>query len=89
MIDTDITPYEELQYSTTRNMKKLLYVISQSVPFTPNIHKLSEKLEIPRNSILRLLDYLHQAQIIHLLKSSQPGTHSSSDYGSELWRFYD
>jgi predicted AAA+ superfamily ATPase len=73
VIDTDITPYEELQYSTTRNMKKLLYVISQSVPFTPNIHKLSEKLEIPRNSILRLLDYLHQAQIIHLLKSSVKG----------------
>lgn len=73
VIDTDITPYEELQYSTTRNMKKLLYVISQSVPFTPNIHKLSEKLQIPRNSILRLLDYLHQAQIIHLLKSSVKG----------------
>lgn len=73
VIDTDITPYEELQYSTTRNMKKLLYVISQSVPFTPNVVKLSALLQIPRNSTLRLLDYLNQAQIIHLLKSATKG----------------
>ena len=73
VIDTDITPYEELQYNTTRNMKKLLYVISQSVPFTPNVVKLSALLQIPRNSSLKLLDYLNQAQIIHLLKSATKG----------------
>jgi predicted AAA+ superfamily ATPase len=50
-------------------MKKLLYVISQSVPFVPNITKLSERLEAPRNTILRLLDLLHQAKIIKLLNS--------------------
>lgn len=73
VIDTDITPFEELQYNTTRNMKKLLYVISQSVPFTPNVVKLSALLQIPRNSTLKLLDYLNQAQIIHLLKSATKG----------------
>ena len=62
VIDTDITPYEELQYNTTRNMKKLLYVISQSVPFTPNVVKLSALLQIPRNTTLKLLDYLNQAR---------------------------
>jgi predicted AAA+ superfamily ATPase len=50
-------------------MKKLLHVISQSVPFTPNISKLSERLEAPRNTILRLLDLLHQAKLIKLLNA--------------------
>lgn len=70
VIDTDIAPFEELQYSTTRTMKKLLYVLSQSVPFAPNINKLSQSLETPRNTVLRLLDYLGSAQILFLLKSS-------------------
>ncbi len=67
VIDIDIAPFEELNYSTVRTMKKLLYVISQSVPFVPNITNLSERLEAPRNTILRLLDLLHQAKIIKLL----------------------
>jgi hypothetical protein len=73
VIDTDIAPFEDIQYSTVRTMKKLLYVISQSVPFTPNINKLALKLESPRNTILRLLDFLHNAQILNLLKSSTKG----------------
>lgn len=67
VIDIDIAPFEELNYNTVRTMKKLLYVISQSVPFVPNITKQSERLEAPRNTILRLLDLLHQAKIIKLL----------------------
>lgn len=73
VIDSDVAPFEDLQHSTVRGMKKLLYVISESVPFTPNINKLSEKLEIPRNTILRLLDYLDQAQILSLLRSETKG----------------
>lgn len=73
VIDTDIAPYEELQHSTTRTLKKLLYVLSESVPFTPNINKLAEKLETPRNTVLRLLDILDQAQILQLLRTSTKG----------------
>ncbi|TFV93515.1 ATP-binding protein [Algoriphagus kandeliae] len=73
VIETDVAPFEDLQHSTVRTMKKLLYVISESVPFTPNINKLSERLEIPRNTILRLLDYMDQAQILSLLRSSTKG----------------
>jgi predicted AAA+ superfamily ATPase len=69
VIDIDIAPFEELNYNTVRTMKKLLYVISQSVPFVPNITKLSERLEAPRNTILRLLDLLDKAKIIKLLHS--------------------
>ncbi|MCH7414974.1 AAA family ATPase [Belliella sp. R4-6] len=73
VIDTDIAPFEELQHSTVRTLKKLLVVLSESVPFTPNINKLAEKLETPRNTILRLLDILDQAQILKLLRSATKG----------------
>lgn len=73
VIDTDIAPFEELQHATTRTMKKLLFVLSESVPFTPNINKLAEKLETQRNTVLRLLDILGQARILQLLRTSTKG----------------
>lgn len=73
VIDTDIAPFEELNYATVRTMKKMLYVISQSAPFTPNISKLSEKLGAPRNTLLRLIDLLSQAKIINLLRAETKG----------------
>ncbi len=73
VIDTDIAPHEDLQHSTTRTMKKLLFVLSESVPFTPNINKLAEKMETTRNTVLKLLDLLHKAQIVQLLKAETKG----------------
>ena len=73
VIETDIAPYEQLQHATVGMMKKLLFVLSESVPFTPNIKKLSEKIGIPRNTLLRLLDYLEQAHILHLLRKDTKG----------------
>ncbi len=73
VLDIDILTFEELSYTTVRNMKKLLYIISQSVPFIPNISKLSERMHVPRNSILRMLDLLAQARIISLLRSDSKG----------------
>ncbi|MBI1836001.1 MAG: ATP-binding protein [Flavobacteriia bacterium] len=73
VIDSDIAPFEELNYTTVRVMKKLLFIISQSVPFIPNISKLAEKLNVSRNTILKLLDILDQAQLISLLHASTDG----------------
>ena len=73
IIESDILPLEGLNYSSLHNLKKLLYVISQSVPFVPNISKLSNKLNIPRNTLLKLLDLLDQAKLIKLLKSGTKG----------------
>ncbi len=73
VLDVDIAPFEDLSYTTVRNMKKLLYIISQSVPFTPNITKISERMGVPRNSILKILDLLGHARIISLLKHGAKG----------------
>lgn len=73
VLDVDIALYEDLNALTVRNMKKLMYVLSQSVPFTPNISKLSQKLDIPRNTILKILDLLDRAGVLALLHSHVRG----------------
>lgn len=73
VLDIDIATFEDLSYTTVRNMKRLMYIISQSVPFTPNIAKLSERMKVPRNSILKILDLLHHAKAINLLKRETKG----------------
>lgn len=73
VLEMDIGPFEEIAHKTMRNMKKLLYVISESVPFTPNILKLAEKLDTSRNTVLKILDLLGQAQILNLLHTSAQG----------------
>lgn len=73
VLDLDVAPFEELNHTTVRNMKKLIYVISQSVPFKPNISKLAKKLDLPRNSVLKMLDLLHRAEILSLLRSDTKG----------------
>ena len=73
VLDIDIAPFEELSFSTVRNMKKLLFIIGQSVPFTPNISKLAEKLNVTRNTVLKILDLLSQARIISLLRQDTKG----------------
>lgn len=73
VLETDIAPFEDLTHKTIRNMKKLIYIISESVPFIPNISKLAERLEVSRNTILKTLDLLAQAQILSLLRASTHG----------------
>jgi predicted AAA+ superfamily ATPase len=73
IIENDITAFENLNYKTIHSLKKLLFVISQSVPFIPNVSKLSKNLDIPRNTLLRLLSLLDQAKLIKLLHSGTKG----------------
>ncbi|WP_338229009.1 ATP-binding protein [Algoriphagus taiwanensis] len=73
VLEMDIAPFEELTHKTIQTMKKLLYIISESVPFIPNVSKLAERLGVSRNTVLKVLDLLHQAQVLNLLRSSVQG----------------
>lgn len=54
-------------------LKKLLYIISTSVPFQPNISRLAQKTETSRVRLLEMLHILEQAQLIRNLRSSAHG----------------
>ncbi|MDR7130129.1 putative AAA+ superfamily ATPase [Algoriphagus sp. 4150] len=73
VLEMDIAPFEDLAHKTIRNMKKLIFIISESVPFIPNISKLAERLEVSRNTVLKTFDLLAQAQILNLLRSDTHG----------------
>ena len=71
VIDVDLPPIFNIDYNSTRQVKKLLAVISRLSPFSPNIAKLSRDLGISRNSLLAFIDYLDSASIINTLKSNR------------------
>jgi len=73
VIDLDIQAHEQLNYTTVRNLRKLLYIISRSVPFKPNISKLAEDLSVSRNTLLMMLELMHRANLIALLRSQTQG----------------
>ncbi len=70
VIEVDMPALFNTDYESSRQMKKLLSLISRIGPFTPNISKLSRDLQMSRNSVLTYLDYLSEAGIINIMKSS-------------------
>jgi hypothetical protein len=73
IIETDVMAIEPITYASVRKIKSLLYIISQSVPFKPNISTLSLKVESKRESLLYFLDILERAQVINLLRNDVKG----------------
>jgi predicted AAA+ superfamily ATPase len=73
VLENDIAYMQHIDYPNVNKLKKLLYVISASVPFRPNISKISESLEVSRNTVLQYLQYLHDAQLIYLLRTESEG----------------
>lgn len=73
ILETDLPAILNINYSSVHKLKKLLYVISTSSPFTPNIAKLSRKTGIARDTLLHYLKVLSEAHLIYLLRSSKKG----------------
>ena len=71
VIETDLPAIFNIDYDSTRLIKKLLSVISRIAPFTPNISNLARDTKINRTSILNFLDFLESADLITLLKSGR------------------
>ncbi len=73
-IETDLPSVFNVEFKTLQKIKKLLYVIATSLPYIPNIARLSESLETSsRNSTLQYLDYLEKANLTMSLKTSAKG----------------
>ncbi len=72
-LEADIPIYLDLNIESVEKMKQLLFIISTTVPFKPNISKLSETIGIARNTLKMMLHYLHKANIINLLFANTKG----------------
>ncbi len=72
-VENDLPALYEVQYSTVIKIKQLLAIVSESVPFKPNVAKLSERVGATRNSLNTYFHYLHDLRAITLLTSASKG----------------
>lgn len=72
-LEYDLPSAQRIEYANIHKLKKLLYILAISVPFTPNISKLSEQIQSTRATVIQYLDHLKNAQIINLLNTDTMG----------------
>lgn len=70
IVEYDMAEIKGFDIRNSKKMMQLLNIISQQVPFKPNIKKLSEKINIHRNTFGNYLFFLEEARLIRLLSSS-------------------
>ena len=75
-LEVDIPFYANMNVSTGRKLKHLLSIISQSVPFKPNMSKIAEMMNASRNNISDYLLYLEEAGLIAQLREDTKGIRS-------------
>lgn len=73
VVESDIPLFADMNVASVHKLKKLLYVLAQSVPFKPNYAKLERDLDISRNSLPSYLLYLEKAGLINLLREKAAG----------------
>ena len=72
-LESDIPLYASMNVSTGRKLIQLLSIISESVPFKPNMSKIAEMLGISRNNMADYLLYIEEAGLIAQLRDSTGG----------------
>lgn len=71
IIEAELPQLRKVDAALVPKIKQLLYIISQSVPFIPNVVKLSERIGISRVTLLHYLGALHESNLI-MSMSKQP-----------------
>lgn len=73
VIDNDIPAVENIEYETLQKAKRLLMLLAQSAPFTPNIANTCANLSTTRNQLIHLLSLLERAALIRQLHAQGKG----------------
>lgn len=69
VIDTDLPSVETVSFETLQKVKRLLMIISERIPFEPNMSELWRQLSTNNELGLRMLYALDKAQILGLMTS--------------------
>lgn len=72
-LESDIPQYANLNVGTSRKLKRLLSIIAESVPFKPNFSKISEMINVSRNSLDDYFTYMEKAGLIGQLRNETIG----------------
>ncbi len=64
IMEVDINTFYNPDYILIYKLKRLLFAIAESSPFTPNVAKLSERIGVSRPTLLKTFKYLQEALLI-------------------------
>lgn len=64
ILEIELPLLRKVEVTYVAKLKQLLQIISESVPFVPNISKLSERIGVNRNTFCLYLYFLEEAHII-------------------------
>jgi predicted AAA+ superfamily ATPase len=75
VIEVDIPSIFPIEYDSVQTLKKLVRLLCESHPYTPNIKELLAKMDMKDNykGLYRFLEYLHRSKIFTTLKSKSKG----------------
>ncbi len=75
VIEVDIPSIFPIEYDSIVNLKKLVRLVCESYPYTPNIKELLSRMNMGTNyqGLYRFLDYLHKAKIFTILQAEAKG----------------
>ena len=73
ILEIELPLLRNTDISIVNKMKQLLYVVSQSVPFKPNITALASKIQVTRKTVLDYVNYLQDAGIFNLIHKNSVG----------------
>ena len=75
ILDIDLPSVENIDFNAVYKLKKLVSILSEIVPYKPNISKLSGQIGVSRENLVKYLYLLERADLLMLL---QTGTHGIS-----------
>lgn len=73
IIEVDLPANFEIEYSSIIKIKRLYSLISEMVPFTPNVSNLAAQIDATRQSLIKYLNALEQAKAVILLDKEAKG----------------
>lgn len=73
ILEVEIPQLKEVSIHFLPKIKQLLFAISESAPFMPNISKLSERIGVSRETLLNYIQYLSDAQLLNILYKDSKG----------------
>ncbi len=72
-LNTDLPAIHDISYASIQKIRILLHIIAASVPFKPNISKLSDRTGVTRNTLINFLKYLEDMRVTRGLYTSTKG----------------
>ncbi len=73
VIESDLPSVQNIDYTAVHYLKKLISILSEIVPYKPNIVKLSQQVGVSRETLIRYLYLLGNADLLILLQPAAQG----------------